>query len=121
MYKKDNLGNQYIQKEYLDKLFPEGKIWFSSTEAGRILGRSPSFVREAIENKILPGYIHPSTKADGCLRNYYSIHRDNLLLYFMKTANFSEIQGLLTKHSSAQLKVMRDIIDNTLKGPRRKI
>lgn len=84
-----NFSNEVMRtqksREYFDTLVPENKDWFSCREASKILGRSEHFIRNAIQNGDLKAHsMRSGTRKDS------RIHRDDLILFLVKTANYDE-------------------------------
>lgn len=68
---------------------PPDKVWYSTTEVAKILGRTAQYVRDCFEAGSLPGHRMAARAANGAPRYYYQFHRDALLLYLLETANYT--------------------------------
>jgi hypothetical protein len=75
----------------IERLLPGGKEWYTAKEAARVIGRSPQYVRDCLDNQKLFGHAMNASGASGHeKRKSYQIPRASLLLYLMETANYRQ-------------------------------
>lgn len=90
--------------EHFRFLLPEKQEWFTPAEVGQIVGRSPNHIRACLETAELTGHRPP-----GEGRRAYRIHREDVLLFLLRSANYEPEQflgtmlDLLRNRSAAQL------------------
>jgi len=72
-------------------LLPEGKEWYTSKEAARVIGRSAQYVRDCFDNQKIMGHaLNARAIAGDEKRRSYQIPRAALMLYLMETANYQD-------------------------------
>jgi hypothetical protein len=75
----------------ISKLLPEGKEWYTSKEAARVIGRSAQYVRDCFDNQKIMGHaLNARALAGDEKRRSYQIPRAALMLYLMETANYQD-------------------------------
>lgn len=110
---------------HYELLFENGKVWYTSKEAAKLLGMSVQFVRDAFQSQELMGQ-EITSRSGPAGRRMKLIHRDCLLLYLMQTANYSpndfldKFKRLLLRRPPAEQQEMRAWLESLFRiGKRR--
>lgn len=80
-----------MDTEYFSVMVPPGKTWFTPPEVAPLIGRTPQYVRNAINAGVIAGHVTPGN-AGG--RQCHSVHRDALLLHLRQTASYEPLDIL---------------------------
>ncbi|MBC2594218.1 hypothetical protein H5P28_08075 [Ruficoccus amylovorans] len=74
---------------HFERLLPPGQEWFSPKEVAAVIGKTDQFVRDCFLNQKILG--HTANGRAGLRhekRQRYQIHREGVLLYLLRTANY---------------------------------
>ncbi len=95
---------------HFERLLPPDQTWFSPKEVAAVIGKTDQFVRDCFLNQKILG--HTANGRAGLRhekRHRYLIHRDGVLLYLLRTANYEPDEflaqmGELIRHRSPEEK-----------------
>ncbi|QYY34941.1 hypothetical protein [Ruficoccus sp. ZRK36] len=103
---------------HFERLLPNGQEWFSPKEVAALIGKTDQFVRDCFQNqKILGHTANGRIGARHEKRHRYQIHRDGVLLYLLRTANYepqdflSQMGELIRRRSPEEKQMLRRLLD----------
>lgn len=103
---------------HFSQLLPPGQEWFSPKEVAALIGKTDQFVRDCFLNqKILGHTANGRARQTHEKRQRYQIHRDGVLLFLLRTANYEpedflcQMGELIRRRSPEKKRTLKQLLE----------